>query len=127
MTQLASTLLSIISRVFSLDAVYVMTGIVLWIFSLLSFRDLMNQRRVRTGLFWLILGTIFVFARSAAPNDTGVLPNWLTGLLVLVMVAIDGTGGVSRGHYNESTKEEQIGHARRLGTEFSCLSWRSQS
>jgi len=115
MTHLASTLLSIISRVFSLDAVYVITGIVLWILSLLSFRDRINPRRVRTGLFWLILGAIFVFARSTAPDATGVLPNWLTGLLVLFMVAIDGTGGVSRGHYNESTKEEQIIHARRLG------------
>jgi len=98
---------SIISGVFSLDSVYVMTGVVLWIFSLLSFQDRANPRRARTGLFWLILGSIFVFG--------SVLPHWLTGLLVLTMVTIDGTGGVAHGHYSESTKEEQIGHARRLG------------
>jgi uncharacterized membrane protein len=106
MTQIVP-LASIISRVFSLDSVYVMTGVVLWIFSLLSFHDRANRRRRFTGLFWLILGSIFVFG--------SVLPHWLTGLLVLAMITIDGTGGVARGHCNESTKEEQIGHARRLG------------
>src|SRR5262252_2241565 len=106
MTQIAHTTLSFVSSVFSLDSVYAMTGLVIWIFSLLSFRDKANQRRVRTGLFWLILGGIFIFG--------SILPHWLTGLLVLAMVTIDGTGGVSRGDYNESTKEEQLGHARRL-------------
>jgi len=43
-----------------------------------------------------------------------VLPHWLTGVLVLVMVGIDGSGGVSRGHYHESTKAEQAQHAKRL-------------
>jgi uncharacterized membrane protein len=55
----------------------------------------------------MILGAIFVFG--------SVLPHWLTGVLVLVMVAIDGTGGVSRGHYNESTKAEQAERAKKLG------------
>jgi uncharacterized membrane protein len=107
MTQIAPPLLSIISRTFSLDSVYVLTGIVLWIFSMLSFRDKANQRRARTGLFWFILGAIFLFG--------SLFPHWLTGLLVLAMVAIDGSGGVARGHHTESTKEEQVGHAKRLG------------
>jgi uncharacterized membrane protein len=98
---------SIAGAVFSLNSVYALTGLVLWIFAAMTFRDRANKRRFGTGLFWLILGTIFVFG--------SVLPHWLTGLLILAMVAIDGTGGVGRGSYDESTKEEQIGHARRLG------------
>src|SRR5947207_1685802 len=73
----------------------------------MTLNDRANKRRFGTSLFWAILGAIFIFG--------GKLPHWLTGLLVLVMVAIDGTGGVSRGHYDESTKAEQAGHASRVG------------
>lgn len=98
---------SIADALFSLNAVYVLTGLVLWVFAAMSFRDRANKRRYGSGLFWLILGAIFVFG--------SVLPHWLTGVLVLAMVGIDGTGGVSRGHYNESTKAEQAERARKLG------------
>lgn len=98
---------SILSAVFSLNAVYVLTGLVLWVFAAMTLRDHANKRRFGSALFWAILGAIFVFG--------GALPHWFTGLLVLVMVAIDGTGGVSRGHYNESTKVEQAEHATRVG------------
>jgi uncharacterized membrane protein len=98
---------SIVSAVFSLNAVYVLTGLVLWVFAAMTLSDRANKRRFGSALFWAILGAIFVFG--------GALPHWFTGLLVLVMVAIDGTGGVSRGQYNESTKAEQGEHASRVG------------
>ena len=98
---------SVANALFSLNAVYVLTGLVLWVFAGLSFGDRANKRRHGSGFFWLILGAIFVFG--------SVLPHWLTGLLVLAMVGIDGTGGVARGHYDESTKAEQAAHGRRLG------------
>ena len=101
-------MMSAIGRaLFSLDSVYVLTGLVLWVFAAMTLRDRANKRRIGSAFFWLILGVIFVFGSA--------LPHWFTGLLVLVMVAIDGIGGVSRGHYNESTKTEQGEHARRLG------------
>jgi uncharacterized membrane protein len=97
---------SIAGAIFSLDSVYVLTGVVLWLFAAMTLRDRANKRRRASSSFWLILGAIFIFG--------SVLPHWITGVLVLVMVAIDGTGGVSRGHYNESTKAEQSQHATRL-------------
>ncbi|MBK8316601.1 MAG: DUF979 domain-containing protein, partial [Acidobacteria bacterium] len=74
---------------FSLDTVYVLTGLVLSIFSLLTFTDRSNSRRVGSGLFWLILGAIFIFG--------SLMPHWLTGMLVLLMVTLDGLGMVQRG------------------------------
>ena len=68
--------------VFSLDAVYIMTGVVLWIFAALNFRD----RRTGNALFWLVLGVIFALG--------SYMPHWLTGLLVLSMVVLDGAGRV---------------------------------
>ena len=103
----AVSLSSIANALFSLSSVYVLTGLVLWVFAALSFSDRANKRRLGSGMFWLILGAIFVFG--------GVLPHWVTGLLVLAMVGIDGAGGVARGHYNESTKAEQVSRALKLG------------
>jgi uncharacterized membrane protein len=103
----ACSLSSITGALFSLNSVYVMTGLVLWVFAAMSFRDRANKRRKGSGSFWLILGIIFVFG--------SILPHWLAGLMVLLMVGIDGTGGVARGHYNESTKAEQSERARILG------------
>jgi len=98
---------SISRALFSLDTVYVLTGLVLWVFAAMTVGDVANKRRIGSAFFWSILGVVFIFG--------SVLPHWLTGLLVLAMVVIDGTGGVSRGDYNESAKAEQAEHARKLG------------
>jgi uncharacterized membrane protein len=95
-----------ISYVFSLETVYVLTGVTLLIFALMTFADRTNPRRLGSGLFWMTLGIIFMFG--------GVAPYWLTGLLVLFLVALDGFGQVRRGNA-ETNATEQAEHARRLG------------
>jgi uncharacterized membrane protein len=94
------------NSVFSLDAVYVLTGVVLLIFAWMTFADRTNPQRVGSGCFWLTLGIIFAFG--------SLMPYWLTGLLVLFMVALDGAGRVSRGAH-QSDQASQAEHARRLG------------
>jgi uncharacterized membrane protein len=95
-----------IGSVFSLEAVYVLTGVTLLIFALMTFADRTNPRRIGSGCFWLTLGIIFAFG--------GVAPHWLTGLLVLFLVALDGFGQVRRGSA-ETDPGKQVEHARRLG------------
>ncbi|HEV2707672.1 MAG TPA: DUF979 family protein [Pyrinomonadaceae bacterium] len=80
---------NILRALFSLDAVYVLTGLVLWIFAALNLRDRRSPRRVGNFLFWFILGIIFAAG--------SLLPSWLTGLLVLLMVGLDGAGRVGHG------------------------------
>ena len=101
-----------IERIFSLDAVYVLTGIVLFIFAAMTFRDRSNPRRIGSGLFWLLLGVIFAFG--------SVLPYWLTGLLVLLMVGIDGLGRVGRGSSSEAETGEgpQVGVPAKFGNQI---------
>src|SRR5215472_72975 len=106
MQSLMNTISSITSAIFSLDSVYGLTGLALWIFAAMTFRDRDNPRRIASGMFWLILGVIFAFG--------GIMPHAVTGLLVLIMVGIDGAGGVRRGNYNEATRAEQSEQARRL-------------
>ncbi|HEX6625803.1 MAG TPA: DUF979 family protein [Pyrinomonadaceae bacterium] len=80
--------------VFSLDAVYIMTGVVLWIFAALNLRD----RRTGNALFWLVLGVIFALG--------SFMPHWLTGLLVLSMVVLDGAGRVGHKAGSEATTKQ---------------------
>src|SRR5437588_8911374 len=95
------------NAVFSLEAVYILTGVVLWIFAAMTFGDRGNRRRIGSALFWFILGARFIFG--------GLLPHWVTGLLVLAMVALGGLGRVARGSSPEATADEQRAEARRLG------------
>jgi uncharacterized membrane protein len=90
---------------FGMEAVYVLTGFTLLIFALMTFADRANPRRVGSGLFWLALGIIFMFG--------GVAPHWLTGLLALFLVVLDGFGKVGRGSV-ETDRAKQAEHARRL-------------
>jgi uncharacterized membrane protein len=102
---------SVSNAILSLRAVYTLTGVILLVFAAMTFADRSNRRRVGSGLFWLILGVIFIFGTD---KNGGVLPHWVTGLLVLVMVALDGAGRVIRGSHSEATKAEQAEHARKL-------------
>jgi len=99
-------LVSVTDVLLNLDTIYVLTGIVLFIFAAMTLRDKANPRRVASSLFWALLAVAFVFGSR--------LPHWVTGLLVLVMVTIDGLGRVTRGAYNETTKAEQEAQAVRL-------------
>ncbi|MBL8191491.1 MAG: DUF979 domain-containing protein [Acidobacteria bacterium] len=82
-----------IEKLFNLDVVYVLTGIILFIFATMTFTDKTNPRRIGSGMFWLLLGVIFAFGSW--------MPYWLTGVLVVAMVALDGLGRVTRGNVNE--------------------------
>ena len=75
--------------IFRLDTVYVMTGVVLLVFAVMTFSDRSNPRRIGSGLFWFALGVIFALG--------SVMPHWLTGLMVLFLVVLDGAGRVARG------------------------------
>jgi uncharacterized membrane protein len=95
-----------IQQILNLDVVYIFTGIVLFVFAIMTFRDAGNPRRYGSGIFWFLLSIAFGFG--------SILPHWITGLLVLSMVALDGLGLVRRGSYNEAAQGEQASEASRL-------------
>jgi uncharacterized membrane protein len=71
-----------------LEAVYIFTGSLLCIFAAITFFDRSHAHRLGTSLFWLLFGLTFIFG--------SIIPHWLTGVLVLVMVALDAFGEVGR-------------------------------
>jgi hypothetical protein len=91
-----------VSALFSLEAVYVLTGVVLLIFAALTLLDRSNPQRFGTAAFWSVLGLIFALG--------GVLPYWLTGLLVLFLVALDGAGQVGKGEAPAAQPQASIGN-----------------
>lgn len=95
------------SAVTSLEAVFVLSGVVLVVFGVVTLADRANTARVGTGLFWILLGLAFALG--------GVLPAWATGAIVIAMAAIDGLGLVRQGAYDESSHEAKVAGADRLG------------
>ena len=91
----------------SLEAVYVLSGVLLMVFAGFTFADLGNPSRLGTGLFWMLLGITFAFG--------SVVPAWVTGTLVIGMVVIDGLGLMRSGDYSEPTHIERVRHADRFG------------
>lgn len=77
-----------------------LTGFVLLVFAVLNFKDRGNRHRVGTALFWFVLALIFLLG--------SILPHWSTGLLVLLLVGIDGAGRVGRKSSEETTKSGQV-------------------
>ncbi len=106
------SLTTIASGLLSLDAVYILTGVVLWIFAALNFRERDNRRRIGNTLFWLVLGIIFALG--------SVMPHWLTGVLVLLMVGLDGAGRVGQhpGAHETTKSGQALAEARPLGNKI---------
>ncbi|MCY9804190.1 DUF979 domain-containing protein [Vibrio scophthalmi] len=82
-----------------LEYVYQATGLLLLAFSLQSFLDKQNPKRVGSGLFWLIYGVTFVFG--------AMIPHWITGVMVLMLTALAAGGFMGIGNYGTTSDEER--------------------
>src|SRR4051812_23337161 len=91
----------------SLDAIFVLSGIVLLVIGGFTFTDRMNPARIGTGVFWILLGLAFALG--------SFIPVWMTGVLVIAMVVVDGLGVVRKGNYDEASHEERVRAADRFG------------
>lgn len=80
-----------------LEYVYQATGLLLIAFSLQTFIDKSNNKRIGTGLFWLLYGLSFIFGK--------IVPDWFVGLMVLGLTLIAAGGFMGRGRYGHSDAE----------------------
>ncbi|MFB5190600.1 DUF979 domain-containing protein [Alicyclobacillus fastidiosus] len=92
--------------IISIESVYIFTGIITFLSSLYTFFDKKNPRRITSGLFYLIYAITLMCAK--------VIPSFYVGILVLVIVAIAGFGGVRTGSYGEASSEERQRNRGRL-------------
>ncbi|MGF1909929.1 DUF979 domain-containing protein [Vibrio kasasachensis] len=82
-----------------LEYVYQATGLLLLAFSLQSFLDKKNPKRIGSGLFWLIYGMTFIFG--------AMTPHWVTGVMVLLLTALAAGGFMGIGNYGTTSDKDR--------------------
>ena len=90
-----------------LQQLYWLTGAVFAAFSLLSFGDRTNRKRLGNAAFWGLVALSFFFG-----DRLGDLAN---GFLVLALVALAGVGALGRGHPPTTSPEERAESSARRG------------
>ncbi len=96
------------SALFDMEIVYTVTGAVLMVFAGFTAGDRRNTARFGTAAFWFILGVLFALGSH--------LPTWLSGVLVVALVALDGAGQVRQGGYREAAPAQRAAAASRFGS-----------
>ena len=82
-------MLEIFYKMQPLDYVYLLVGIILFIFAIQSFLDKEHKYRIGTGLFWLLYSVSFIFGSYLSKEING----WLVIAMAAsqnVVKAIDG-------------------------------------
>ena len=100
-------MLEIFYKMQPLDYVYLLVGIILFIFAIQSFLDKEHKYRIGTGLFWLLYSISFIFG--------SYLSKEINGWLVIAMAAIVLVKQLGKGHYFESSIEFKKSEAVRIG------------
>ena len=100
-------MLEILYKMQPLDYVYLLVGIILFIFAIQSFLDKEHKYRIGTGLFWLLYSVSFIFG--------SYLSKEINGWLVIAMAAIVLVKQLGKGNYFESALEFKKGEAVRIG------------
>ena len=100
-------MLELLYKMQPLDYVYLLVGIILFIFAIQSFLDKEHKYRIGTGLFWLLYSISFIFG--------SYLSKEINGWLVIVMAGIVLVKQLGKGHYFESAIEFKKGEAVRIG------------
>ena len=100
-------MLEIFYKMQPLDYVYLLVGIILFIFAIQSFLDKEHKYRIGTGLFWLLYSVSFIFG--------SYLSKEINGWLVIAMAVIVLVKQLGKGNYFESPIEFKKGEAVRIG------------
>jgi uncharacterized membrane protein len=93
--------------VIGLDAVYVLAGLLFGATAIINFRDHQNPKRLKSTLFWGLYSLTFLFG--------SLLPPFVTGCLVIIMVLTAGLGGLGRNSVTETGENERRESALRFG------------
>src|SRR6185436_1307087 len=93
-----------------LDQLFLLTGIAMVIVAWLTWRDRSNPRRWSSGLFWALWAVIYLVGDS--------LPPIVCGLIVVMLAALGGLGGVSLGKHAAREPAERQASAARLGNKL---------
>ncbi len=93
-----------------LDQLFLLTGVALLVVAGLTWRDRSNTKRWSSGLFWALWAAIYLVG--------DLLPPVVSGLIVVMLAALGGLGGVSLGKHGTREPAERQASAARLGNKL---------
>ncbi|HEX5340254.1 MAG TPA: DUF979 family protein, partial [Gammaproteobacteria bacterium] len=93
-----------------LEFVYILAGLVFCVIAVLEWLDRSNTQRYRKALFWGIYGITFLFG--------AVLPSFVTGCLVILMVLMTGLKDLKRSEVASVSEPQRQANARRFGNKL---------
>jgi uncharacterized membrane protein len=91
----------------TIEYVYVLTGLMLVAFAVLSLRDRTNPKRVGNAAFWGVLALAFLFGSH--------LSDFWNGILALALIVIGGFDLMHKGAAPTVTHEERMTSAVKRG------------
>ncbi|WP_274649571.1 DUF979 domain-containing protein [Paenibacillus humicola] len=94
------------TNLITIDYIYYLVGIIVAFVAFRIARNPEHPSRVGSALFWGLFAVTLIFGK--------VMPNLLTGYLVLVMVIIAALGKVKASPEKEHPQEEREAHAARI-------------
>lgn len=89
-----------------LEYIYQTTGLLLLAFSVQTFLDKENPKRLGSACFWLIYGATFLLGE--------LIPHWVTGVMVLALTGLAASGAMGIGHYETTSEKDRIKSASLL-------------
>jgi len=98
------------NAILKLDQLFLLTGVALLIVAGLTCSDRSNPKRWSSGLFWALWAVIYLAG--------DFLPPVASGLIVLMLAALGGLGGVSLGKHATRDVSERQASATRLGNKL---------
>jgi uncharacterized membrane protein len=107
--------------VITLQAVYILAGLMFAGFAVLSARDQTNPRRFGNAAFWGLVAVSFLFGASISGlNTRGTVlgapaGDFANGVLVLALVALAGAGGLRHGAAKTTSREQRVERAQARG------------
>ncbi len=86
---------------------YILIGLILFYYAYKTFVDPENQKKWGTGMYWVLLGILFIGGRW--------LPDLASGIMVVAIALIAGAQLIGMGSYFETTEESRKENREKLG------------
>ncbi|MGB9428881.1 MAG: DUF979 domain-containing protein [Gammaproteobacteria bacterium] len=93
-----------------LEYIYILAGLLFCVVAVLELRDRNNPKRFRKTVFWGIYGVTFLFG--------SLLPPFLTGCLVILMVLVTGWKDLGASKVATAAEPERRASVQRLGNKL---------
>ncbi|WP_440053106.1 DUF979 domain-containing protein [Pseudoalteromonas sp. T1lg65] len=104
-----------VNALLSINNVYLLIGLVVFIIVVRTLQDQNHPKRLTTALFWSLFGSVFLFGDlSISLVGESWTYRWI-GVSVVLLAILAGAGRVAMGSYDCPSEEQKDADAKRFG------------